>query len=58
MKDHGDSLRARLNYGELLLDSGRKNEAAEQFEAFLAKYTKDDEQRRKVAGLLERARAK
>jgi arylsulfatase A-like enzyme len=55
--EHPEFLRARLLRGELLLESGRKDDAARELEALLAAGPKADELRKRAQELLERARA-
>jgi arylsulfatase A-like enzyme len=55
--EHPEFLRARLLRGELLLESGRKDDAARELEALLAAAPKADELRKRAQELLEKARA-
>jgi tetratricopeptide (TPR) repeat protein len=56
--EQGEFLRARLLYGELLLDAGRKTDAAVQLEYFVAHDPRNDDSKQKAQQLLERARAR
>jgi len=56
--EHPEFLRARLRYAELLLDAGKKDDAARQCEAVLAANPKAEEIRKLAQELLQRARVR
>ena len=57
VEEHPEFLRARLRYGELLLEAGRKDDAARELDALLAADPKAEELRKRAQELLEKARA-
>jgi predicted Zn-dependent protease len=57
VEEHPEFLRARLRYGELLLEAGKKDDAAREPEALLAADPKAEELRKRAQELLEKARA-